>query len=136
MSRTVETAIEHWRYIQPLVEAPKNEEEYKRLAEHLDEILDICADNEKHPLWGLANTISEVISRYDEQHYSIPKASGIAALKYLMQEHSLTQEDLKNMDIGSQGVVSELLNKKRNLNLRQIKILAQKFNVSADTFLD
>jgi HTH-type transcriptional regulator / antitoxin HigA len=50
-----------------------------------------------------------------------------------MEEHSLSQSDLP--EIGSQGVVSEILNGKRKLNVRQIQALAKRFKVSPATFL-
>jgi HTH-type transcriptional regulator/antitoxin HigA len=51
-----------------------------------------------------------------------------------MEEHGLKQVDLP--EIGSQGVVSEILNGKRKLNVRQIEALAQRFRVSPVVFLD
>jgi HTH-type transcriptional regulator/antitoxin HigA len=51
-----------------------------------------------------------------------------------MQEHSLKQSDLP--EIGSQGVVSEILNGKRQLNTRQIKALAERFAVSPVVFIN
>ena len=47
--------------------------------------------------------------------------------------NQLSQSELP--EIGSQGVVSEILNGKRSLNIRQIKALAERFNVSPATFL-
>lgn len=51
---------------------------------------------------------------------------------HLMEEHGLTQSDLP--EIGSQGVVSELLRAKRELNVRQIRALSQRFSVSPAVF--
>ena len=59
--------------------------------------------------------------------------SGLEVLKYLMEQHSLTQSDLP--EIGSQGVVSEVLRGKRELNVRQIEKLAARFHVSPAAFL-
>jgi HTH-type transcriptional regulator/antitoxin HigA len=42
---------------------------------------------------------------------------------------------LKKCEIGSQGVVSEILTGKRELNLRQVRALGERFGVSAATFL-
>ncbi len=42
--------------------------------------------------------------------------SDIDALKFLMEQHGLGQSDLKNK-IGSQGVLSEILDGKQQLNL-------------------
>ncbi|MGH8506460.1 MAG: helix-turn-helix domain-containing protein, partial [Stenotrophobium sp.] len=49
------------------------------------------------------------------------------------QEHGLRQADLA--EIGSQGVVSEALTGKRELNTRQIKQLAKRFGVSPAVFV-
>lgn len=51
-----------------------------------------------------------------------------------METHNLHQNDLP--EIGSQGVVSEILNGKRELNVRKIKFLAKRFNVEPATFID
>ena len=47
--------------------------------------------------------------------------------------HGFKQGDLTG--IGSQGVVSEILSGKRKLNIRQIKLLSQQFNVSPAVFI-
>ncbi len=49
-----------------------------------------------------------------------------------MREHEFHQADLS--EIGSQGVVSEILSGKRELNIRQIKKLSKMFNVSQAVF--
>ena len=53
----------------------------------------------------------------------------------LLTNTGLGQGDLKN-EIGSQGVVSEILNGKRQLNLSHIKKLALRFGVKPATFID
>ena len=50
-----------------------------------------------------------------------------SVLASLMDEHGLRQSDLP--EIGSQGVVSEVLAGKRQLNLRQVRALAARFSV-------
>ena len=54
-------------------------------------------------------------------------------LRFLMDEHRLPQADLS--DVGSQGVISELIHGKRELNVRQIRVLATRFNVSPSVFI-
>ena len=54
-------------------------------------------------------------------------------LKYLMREHNIRQSDLP--EIGSQGVVSEVLTGKRDLNVGQVKRLAKRFGVSPEVFI-
>ena len=50
-----------------------------------------------------------------------------------MQAHGLTQAQLP--EVGSQGVVSEVLAGKRQLNTRQIAALCRRFAVPADVLL-
>ena len=50
-----------------------------------------------------------------------------------MEAHGLTQSELP--EIGSQGVVSEILSGERDLNVRQIRRLAKRFGVSPAVFI-
>ncbi|MNJ03561.1 Antitoxin HigA [compost metagenome] len=63
----------------------------------------------------------------------MPEATGAEVLGYMMREHGLTQSDLPG--VGPQSVVSEILSGKRQLNLRQIRWLAERFNVPVDVFI-
>ncbi len=57
-------------------------------------------------------TLGELIGDYDETHYSFTDVTGIDALRFLMEQHYLTQAELP--EIGSQGVVSEVRTKSLN----------------------
>ena len=99
----------------------------------LDAILDEIGEDEKHPMAELADAISIFIDKHETEHVPIPPAKPSAALKFLMREHGLRQSDLP--EIGSQGVVSEILAGKRELNARQIKQLAKRFGLSPAVFI-
>lgn len=105
MGTTLKTIIEHWQYIAPIVKRPENEKDYEALVSHLDTLLDMVGDNDRHPLTGLVDIISDQISAYEAEHHKPPMAMGVAALRFLMDEPGLTQSDFKE-EIGSQGVVS------------------------------
>lgn len=135
MNRELSQVIKHWSYISPLIGYPKNDKQFNSLVGRLDELLAIVGKNQNHELMGLVEVISHFIEEYETEHYQ-PKqkeATGIDALKFLMEAHHLGQSDLP--EIGSQGVISEILNGKRSLNLRQIKLLAKKFGVTPSTFI-
>jgi HTH-type transcriptional regulator / antitoxin HigA len=121
-----------WKAIAPYLTI-SNEQEYDAAVARLNALLDEVGDDESHPLYGLLDTLGILIEAYDNKHYPLPNCNGIDALIYLMEEHSLSQSDLP--EIGSQGVVSEILNGKRKLNVRQIQALAKRFKVSPATFL-
>lgn len=133
-SHDLDQATKHWKYVAPILTYPKNEFQYKTLTKRLDQLLDIVGENEKNSLIGLIDILSNLIELYDSKHFAIPKSNGLDALKHLIEVNNLSQSDLP--ELGSQGVVSEILQGKRNLNLRQIKALAKRFNVNAATFID
>ena len=122
----------HWKNIAPLLSI-HNEREYDMAVKRLNDLLDEIGDNEKHPLYSLLDTLGTLIHAYEEEHYPIPEASGVDVLNFLMEEHELSQSDLP--EVGSQGVVSEILNHKRELNIRQVRALAKRFNVSSAVFV-
>ena len=96
--------------------------------------LDAGAANEKHPLADLAATLGELIGDYDAVHYPGFDVAPSDMLRFLMDQHGLKQTDLAT-EIGSQGVVSEVLNGKRDLNLRQMRDLARRFAVPVKAFV-
>jgi HTH-type transcriptional regulator/antitoxin HigA len=132
MTLVNEELQEHWTNIAPLL-LIRNEREYNAAVKRLNELLDEIGDNEKHPLYSLLDTLGTLIHAYEEEHYPIPDATGAEVLQFLMDEHALTQSDLP--EVGSQGVISEILNGKRELNVRQIRVLAEKFKVSSAVFV-
>jgi HTH-type transcriptional regulator / antitoxin HigA len=133
MSTLLTTEVQnHWSTIGPLL-AIRNEREYDRAVKRLNELLDAIGANERHPLYSLMDTLGALIEAYEEKHYPLPARSGADMLRYFMEEQGLSQSELP--EIGSQGVVSEVLNGKRELNVRQVRALAKRFHVSPAVFI-
>lgn len=110
----------------------KTEQDYKRATALLDQLLDTVGENKRHPLFGFLEVLGTLVESYESDHVEIKGATGREVLAFLMEEHGLTQSDLP--DIGSQGVVSEILHGRRELNTRQIKTLSKRFGVSPAAF--
>lgn len=128
--------IEHcFRALSSLVplRAIRNEVEYSRAVGAMNVLLDAGGADEKHELADLVHVLGLLIAEYEEVHHSSAHATPVAMLRFLMEQHELRQSDLA--EIGSQGVVSEVLNGKRELNLRQARALAKRFNVPISSFL-
>jgi len=134
MNQALTHAIKHWSFIAPLLTRPKSKKDYETLVSCLDELLDVVGSDENHPLMGLVDLMSLQVSNYDNTQLYKSKAHGAEVLKHLMEAHSLKQSDFP--ELASQGVMSEILKGKRSLNLRQIKLLAKRFRVSPETFMD
>jgi HTH-type transcriptional regulator/antitoxin HigA len=133
MNARVKTAIEHWSYVAPLLQPARNAKEYAQLVEALDAAIDAGGADEKNPLARLVDYLGDLVAEYEAKDKMPAAASGADSLRYLMQRDGLRQADLP--ELGSQGVVSELLSSRREFNARQAKALAERFGVSAALFL-
>ena len=122
-----------WQDVKDVLSVPHTDKQYKKLIKVLDELIDEVGNNEKHQLAPLLETVGNLIEEYENDHFIQPNSEPIEVLKFLMQENNLTQKDLNIL--GSQGVVSEILNGKRDLNVRQIKLLEDKFKISPSVFI-
>jgi HTH-type transcriptional regulator/antitoxin HigA len=130
MKLAKETAA-HWATVAPLL-LIRNEREYDKAVKLMNQLVDEVGTNERHPLYSFLDTLGTVMHAYEEQHHPMPKISGSKMLKFLMEEHGLKQSELS--EVGSQGVVSEILNGQRELNTRQIGALSKRFGVSPAVF--
>lgn len=111
----------------------RDDAHYARMTTILEALLDETQGNENHPAMGLVDIVGDLIEDYEEKHHPLPEATGVQALRFLMEQYGLKQNDLP--EIGSQGVVSEILAGKRELNVRQVRALSERFGVSAATFV-
>ena len=112
----------------------ETEQEYDNAANALNELLDAGGADEHHPLAVLVTLLSDFIADYEDKHTPRTTVTGRTMLAFLMEQHGLKQADLS--EIGSQGVVSELLSGKRELTTKHIKLLAHLFNVPVSVFIE
>jgi HTH-type transcriptional regulator/antitoxin HigA len=133
MNIQLKKIVKVWPNIQPIFSVPHNKKDYDKLVNLLDSLIDEVGNNENHPLASLMETIGSLIETYESQYIDKIEGNPIDALNALMLEHGLKQSDLT--EIGSQGVVSEILSGKRQLNIRQVKMLSKRFGVSSAVFI-
>ncbi len=133
MNKQLENISKVWPTIKSVFSVPHTEKQYLALVKTLDSLIDEIGNNQKHKLAPAMETIGKLVQNYEDQAYPIKESTPISTLKYLMEEHGLKQSDLQ--EIGSQGVVSEILTGKRDLNLDQIKKISKKFQVSPLVFI-
>jgi len=133
MSIKLDEVSRVWPLLDNILTPPHNEEQYEQLGAFLDEVTDIVGEDESHPLSSLMETLGTLIEAYEIQNISEIEGAPNHALQLLMEEHNLKQSDLP--EVGSQGVVSEILSGKRKLNIRQMKALSERFGVSPAVFM-
>lgn len=125
--------IQLWPNIKDIFSVPHTKEGYDRQVLFLDGLLDEVGEDETHPLASLIEAVGSLIESYESTNLPETEDTPEDALRYLMQEHGIKQGGLP--EIGSQGVVSEILNGKRKMNTRQIKALGVRFRVSPLVFI-
>jgi HTH-type transcriptional regulator/antitoxin HigA len=81
----------------------------------------------------LAELLTILIEKYEDEHYPIPSAPANDVLRELLAANHLKQKDIAPI-FGSAGVVSEVLSGKRDLTTRHIKERSERFHVSAAIF--
>ncbi len=109
-----------------------NEKEYDKAVTVLNELIDEVGTNEKHPLYGLLDTLGTVHA-YEEKHHPIPGCNGVEMLQFLIEEHQLEPSDLP--ELGTPYTVSEILEGKRELTVKHIHALAVRFQVAPVVFV-
>lgn len=121
-----------WQKLAPFL-ALSNHKRYRAALKLLGQLMNAVDERGDHPLGDLMEKVADSIAAYERRKVEMGTTPQ-EVLRFLMEEHGLNQSNLP--EIGSQGVVSEILSGKRKLNLRQIKALAKRFGVSPATFLD
>ena len=75
-----------------------------------------------------------LVERYEEEHYSVPKADPVSIIRFLIERQNLTQRDLIPQ-FGSESAVSMFMTGQRNLTLEQVRRLSARFELPADVFI-
>ena len=122
----------------PFLEGINSEREYQKALETTEILLQAIDDNPNDPRNVLLEMITRQIEAYEYRTHPVlsqwdQQDGAIALLKTLIRQHDLKQSDLS--EIGSQGVVSEVLRGKRSMNLNQIKKLAARFDLDPMLFI-
>ena len=131
--KSVQSAWKELTKLLPLGPITSNKA-YAQRVRVMDELLERIGSDESHPLMPLLDLLAKQIEAHEAEHHNLPDATPAEVLQYLMEEHQLKQTDLAE-ELGGQSVVSAILNGKRELNTRQVKALAGRFNVSPAVFL-
>ncbi len=82
---------------------------------------------------GLFLLLADLIDVQDKHEFVLHDVTPAQALRFLMEQHGLSQTQVP--EVGNQSVVSQVLAGHRQLNVRQIARLCQRFGVGAGLFI-
>ncbi len=125
--------IKIWPKVSKIVSTINTDTQYKKAVKILDRLIDKVSNKHNPKIESLIDTLGTLVKDYEDRTVAEPEGDPVACLKYLMEEHNLKQSDLP--ELGSQGVVSEILNEKRQLNISHIRKLSKRFKVSPAVFI-
>jgi HTH-type transcriptional regulator/antitoxin HigA len=111
-----------------VIHSDEQNEEYIRLLWGLEHKENLTSDEAR-----LAELLTLLISDYEEKNYQLRAATPLEIIEELMAANDLRQKDLVGV-FGTESVVSEVLNGKRELNKEHIRRLSERFKVSPALF--
>ncbi len=94
-------------------------------------------------LWGAKSgtpegdrldVLATLIDAYETEHYPMDPPDPIEAIKFRMEQQSLTRKDLEPL-IGTRTPVAEVLNRKRSLSIGMIRRLHDRLGISAEVLI-
>jgi HTH-type transcriptional regulator/antitoxin HigA len=111
----------------------RTDADYDRMVSLMNAILATVGEDEDHPLSGFLDLVSDLVFLYEREHFPIPSADPVEALRFLMEARGLKQEDLSG--VVAQSNVSAILSGKRSISAKLGRKLGQFFGVNPALFI-
>ncbi len=115
----------------------ETEEEYFKACDLLEEIDDFSFESEKEnsKKYSFADALATLVEAYEMKNFSMfkTKLTVPQIIEEALEQRNLTKKDLIIM-LGANRV-SEIVNGKRELSLKQIRILHKELHIPADLLL-
>jgi HTH-type transcriptional regulator/antitoxin HigA len=108
-------------------------ESYDRMTALMNSLLEATGDDEDHPLSGLLDLVSDMVSKYEQENYAIDPVEPKEALRFLIESRGLKQEDLAA--IVPQSNLSAILAGKRKISASLAGKLGKYFGISPAVFV-
>ena len=110
----------------------KTDAQYNKYCNRLEELVD--SGKKTRTVQDEIELLDLLIEKYDEEHNSFADADPVELLKTLMNEQKMKAVDLANFLAISKGLVSDILNYKKDFSKEVIRKLAGYFKVSQEAF--
>lgn len=109
----------------------KTEQDYNIAISRIEELWGAKKDT---PEGDELDVLVTLVESYEMKHYPIAPPDPIDAIKFRMEQMEMTKADIVQY-LGSQSRVSEILNRKRSLTLKMIKLLYKELKIPAEVLL-
>jgi HTH-type transcriptional regulator / antitoxin HigA len=135
------TLLKRWetfnKVAAPIFQPITNEQEYLESLELLDTISDQMTTPDDMRYIGILRLLCERVADWEKVHEApyFQETPGYVTLKYLMQEHQVSQYQLEKEGLVNQSLLSKILSGKRSISKDLAKRLAKRFHISPVVFL-
>jgi HTH-type transcriptional regulator/antitoxin HigA len=112
-------------------EVVRSEEQNQRYIQSLEELTGqkvISPAQDK-----LIALLTLLVEDYEDKRHPLPEAGPLDVIRHLMEANHLRQKDLADV-FGTESIVSDVLNGKRDLAKEHIRRLSKRFHVSPAIF--
>jgi HTH-type transcriptional regulator/antitoxin HigA len=109
----------------------KTEEDYNNALARMEDLFDVTPDSKD---FEEAELLMALIEMYEEKHYKIEAPDPIEAIKFRMEQTGMKPTELAKF-LGTRSRVSEILNRKRKLTVKMMRILHKQLGIPAESLL-
>lgn len=109
----------------------KTNEDYEMALSRLSELMDARRGT---PQGDELDILATLVDAYESQRFPIKAPDPVAAILFRMEQMGYNRRDLEPF-IGTRARVSEVLNRKRNLSIRQIRQLHAGLNIPLESLI-
>ena len=110
----------------------KNEQQYFAYCDELERLE--LMDSKKQAIENRIELLILLIEKWDDEHSTIPALNPVEYLKLLMDTNNFKSVDIQNKVGINKTTLSHILNYRRSFSKKNIRLLADFFKVSQDTF--
>lgn len=110
----------------------KNEQQYFAYCDELERLE--LMDSKTQAIENRIELLILLIEKWDDEHSTIPELNPVEYLKLLMDTNNLKSVDIQNKAGINKTTLSHILNYRRGFSKKNIRLLADFFKVSHDTF--
>ena len=107
-----------------------SESQYNRYCNILEEL--VFTYSKSKGIQDEIDLLTLLIEKYDQEKSPFSKLDPIELIKSFMSDHKIKNSDLAKLLNVSEGLVSDMLNKKKGLSKESIRILSEKFKISQE----
>jgi len=109
----------------------RTQKDLREALARIDEIIDAKYGT---PEYDELEVLSTLVEAFEEKHYPVPPPDPVEAIKFRMEQLGLKQADIAPL-FGGKNRASEVLSRKRPLNLRMIRNLHSNLRIPSDSLI-